>query len=425
MARPWAGVACGCFALTALFVLQLAEATRMARTPRSLRSAGDVCNADSPAFSASRCHELALGVTDPRDLLVPGKDPTFFQVLKGNATCGKTFHALSVDEAERLQPQLSRCLVSTWAAKMYSSLAADPCSQDSAEKADMVVLPGYTAVECNWPIFGGGVCMNTRDGLSNFARAGSACRGEDTLQAYRELQAHFGKHVVVLENSPNPRGNKYDLPDSSLYADPEMSWAFVGADSSHYRPGSDVSLPPGPSLRCQMSPQLAQSFEEPLEKKAFLATFKGSFESHPFRRQAQMELHDGQKVIIDDKHDDRWRFEELLYSTVFALILRGDDIMTTRVNEAICSGGIPVLVTDSWIPPFNETVPWESFGLIHDETDLGSLTSRLENLSKGDRMRLRQGAREACENNFQTIDRHAASLAQAVTRSPKQMQVTK
>eukprot|EP00408_Alexandrium_pacificum_P040386 CAMPEP_0171276848 /NCGR_PEP_ID=MMETSP0790-20130122/64053_1 /TAXON_ID=2925 /ORGANISM="Alexandrium catenella, Strain OF101" /LENGTH=256 /DNA_ID=CAMNT_0011745963 /DNA_START=42 /DNA_END=812 /DNA_ORIENTATION=- len=246
------------------------------------------------------------------------------------------------------------------------------------------------------------------------AREGSRCRGEDTLEAYRAIQGVLGKKVVVLENSPNPNGLKYDLPDDGIYAEPSMSWAFVGADTAHY-----VSLPPGPPLRCQLaSPfsRAAVSFSEPLEKKAYLASFKGGLHMHPFRYAAKVALHDGESIVIADASEDNWDFDELLYSSVFSLILRGDAIMTSRVNEAVCSGGIPVLVTDSWIPPFNETVPFTSFGLIHAEAEVGTLRDRLKKVSDEERARLRGAAKMACQENFQTIEMHAASLAQALSQ---------
>uniref|UniRef100_A0A7S4RLZ7 Exostosin GT47 domain-containing protein n=1 Tax=Alexandrium monilatum TaxID=311494 RepID=A0A7S4RLZ7_9DINO len=393
------------------------------QTRHKWSSASGVCDADSPVFSAALCHEMTIGVREPKHLLEPERwanSPSL--LVTGVTKCARKFHALSPREAEELQPHLAHCLLSTWAAKIYRSLTQAPCAEASPEDADLVVLPGYTATECNWPIFGGGVCSNQRDGLSNLARRGSVCRGEDTLLAYRAIQRSLGKHTVVLESSPNPNGDKYDLPDGRIYAEPNMSWALVGADLRHYRRGTDISLPPGPSARCRVggpASPVARSFGAPLESKAYLASFKGSFSSHPFRYAAREALHDGKRVVVSDKADPQWGFDELLFSSVFSLILRGDDIMTYRVNEAVCSGGIPVLVTDSWVPPFNETVPFETFGLIHDERDLWTLRGRLEGVSSRQRNRLREAARKVCADNFQTIDTHALTMAQAVGHTAK------
>ena len=36
--------------------------------------------------------------------------------------------------------------------------------------------------------------------------------------------------------------------------------------------------------------------------------------------------------------------------------------------DTICGGGIPVLLTDYLVPPFEDTLPWESFGVIINES---------------------------------------------------------
>lgn len=391
---------------------------------------GDVCDAESLAFDGGLCNEVSVGVKHPRQLLGPGaKDlpPGRIGLLatgeeEAEAKCNQTFYVLKLEEAEQMQPALATCLVSTWAAKFYVLLQKAACAAKSLEDASIVVLPGYTATECNWPIYNGGDCTVHDGAVSNLARRGRLCRGEDVVFDLQQLQAKLKKRTVVLENSPNNTGNKYDLATAAAYADGGLSWALVGTDAEHYRESQDISLPPGPSTRCDLtlSPRLEASFAEGLEKKRFLASFKGNMRMHYSRVHAAAVLHDGAQVIVSDKSDPLYDFDELLYSSVFALILRGDAIMTTRVNEAICSGGIPVLVTGSadrksaWVPPFQEVMPFESFGLMHDEKDIETLRPRLDALSKGERERLRQGARRACEHLFQNIEAHARALSLAL-----------
>ena len=37
---------------------------------------------------------------------------------------------------------------------------------------------------------------------------------------------------------------------------------------------------------------------------------------------------------------------------------------TFRFIDAVCSGSVPVLVTDKMVPPFDELVPFESYGVL-------------------------------------------------------------
>ena len=45
-----------------------------------------------------------------------------------------------------------------------------------------------------------------------------------------------------------------------------------------------------------------------------------------------------------------------------------DVLFTYRFSEAVCSGGIPVMVTSSQVPPLQDLVPFDTYGvLIRDE----------------------------------------------------------
>ncbi len=45
-----------------------------------------------------------------------------------------------------------------------------------------------------------------------------------------------------------------------------------------------------------------------------------------------------------------------------------DVLFTYRFTEAVCSGGIPVMVTSSQVPPLQDLVPFDTYGvLIRDE----------------------------------------------------------
>ena len=53
-----------------------------------------------------------------------------------------------------------------------------------------------------------------------------------------------------------------------------------------------------------------------------------------------------------------------------------DVLFTYRFSEAVCSGGIPVMVTSSQVPPLQDLVPFETYGvLIRDEEIPGAETN--------------------------------------------------
>merc|ERR1719478_986980 len=95
------------------------------------------------------------------------------------------------------------------------------------------------------------------------------------------------------------------------------------------------------------------------------------------RKRAMKYWHDGKSVVISDKNDeqDTYDFDDLMISSRFVLILAGDDVWSFRFNEAVCSGGVPVLVTNLWIPPFENIVPFETYGVLVRESSLDNATS--------------------------------------------------
>ena len=108
-------------------------------------------------------------------------------------------------------------------------------------------------------------------------------------------------------------------------------------------------------------------------------------------------------------------FVELNSRTTFALILRGDVRFSYRSNEAICSGGIPVLLTDYMVPPLNDALPWESFGVLINETKWRQTKAILDAIPLEHRRRLQLRARHVCHVHFATVPRQIQSVLDTIT----------
>ena len=100
---------------------------------------------------------------------------------------------------------------------------------------------------------------------------------------------------------------------------------------------------------------------------------------HPIRVYTHLHFHnktyEGKKVVIAERMTDEFvkGYGEVLHETVFSLLLRGDTHSTHRWNDVVCSGSVPVLVTDYMIPPYNELVPFESYGVFVRESHIDSI----------------------------------------------------
>ncbi|CAJ1360173.1 unnamed protein product [Effrenium voratum] len=324
--------------------------------------------------------------------------------------CERRFYVLSLEEAEVRAPQLRRCSVLAYAEALRRGLASSKCA-GSLEEAEVVVVPGYTFRNCHWPSYGQG-CSD-----ANVFRAGEECYDPSAVQSYGLLRDHpdFGGKALALVDA-GASVLKAWLAD--VYSDPRFILLRLGPALWFHRAGVDVSLPPGPTPRC--SGAAAQhAMDEPLSARRYLASFKGKLRNNAARVAMAKLHHNDLDVIVVDRLDDSHGYEELLYSSVFPLILEGDMLQTFRFTEAVCSGGIPVLVTSSQVPPLQELVPFESYGVLFREEELPSLVARLRALDGLTRARLRERALQVCRAHFRTLELQAASVALQLSRRPR------
>jgi len=279
-----------------------------------------------------------------------------------------------------------------------------------------LMLPPYSALECNWPAYGGGVC----DREANTYRYGTNKCQQELIDVATKLQARYaGKRILLIDQ--NPYWEPYNLPAAS-YAIEGHIWAKVNSLSAFYRPHVDISMPPPAVDRCRRTPAFA--YDEPLLQKKFFLSFKGNLENSPVRQAVLRNFNNNKDQVIHHSWDPSYDFDYLLHTSRFNLILRGDVEFSYRFNEAVCSGGVPVLVTDHWIPPFNELFPFESYGVFVHEKDVGSLLSILKALPDQEVEKRRSKARIYCQSSFQTTEASVAALMNHITQSSRYHRVT-
>ena len=138
--------------------------------------------------------------------------------------------------------------------------------------------------------------------------------------------------------------------------------------------------------------------------------------NNPIRKRAAALFHGatpkGLPVIIADKADPRWDYDQLRTSSVFNLILAGDLEFSYRFSEAVCSGGVPVLLANKWVPPFNDSLPFPGYGVyIHEDRIQDALTI-LGLLSASSIAALRTQAAVACRTHFRTVGATASQVLQ-------------
>merc|ERR1712187_208696 len=99
----------------------------------------------------------------------------------------------------------------------------------------------------------------------------------------------------------------------------------------------------------------------------------------------------------------------------------GDVEFSYRFNEAVCSGGVPVMITERWIAPFNEFMPFETYGITVPEHNVHNLAATLKAIPKEKVRELRRAARGVCAKAFITPEASILALLEFLTLTRVQL----
>mmetsp|Transcript_99450 Transcript_99450/g.186859 ORF Transcript_99450/g.186859 Transcript_99450/m.186859 type:complete len:396 (+) Transcript_99450:150-1337(+) len=360
------------------------------------------CDEQSAAYDAKACLMRSLGMSMTK-LNVSVSSSTAAVHLMRSAGCSKMMKIFTIPEIEELFPSLKGCHLTTYAGFLQAAIQHEPCQVKKISQADVIFMPPYLAKECNWPSYGKGLCFSE----ANMLRPGKICR-QEPLEAVAKLQEEHGKPVVVVDMS------SFQGIDG---LEKKNVWVKLNLQKSRYRAGHTISQAPPPFLpRCQLCSRRADlCYSGGLDRKQYVLTFKGSIKRNKIRSRVRHLFHSpSDKRIIVDNNDTRWDYDDLLHASKFVLILKGDADFSYRFTEAVCSGGVPVLVTSSWVPPFNEVKSFASYGIQMRESEVDKLLEVLSKYSAEDLEKLRKEARHACETMFMSVSLQAKAMVQNV-----------
>lgn len=96
------------------------------------------------------------------------------------------------------------------------------------------------------------------------------------------------------------------------------------------------------------------------------------------------------KVIVDGSKIDKFLHFRHLMDSTFCACPRGLTSATARFQQVILAGCIPVVLSNSFIPPFESVLNPTDYMIQHDEKDIGSLLERLRRISDEEIYRLQR-----------------------------------
>ncbi|KAK6140915.1 hypothetical protein DH2020_025343 [Rehmannia glutinosa] len=159
--------------------------------------------------------------------------------------------------------------------------------------------------------------------------------------------------------------------------------------------GKDVSLPEI-YIRDAKNP-LKDLGGKPPSQRGILAFFAGKM--HGYLRPILLnywENKDPDMKIFGKLHDVKGQMTYIQYmkSSKYCLSAKGYEPYTPRVIEAIYYECVPVIISDNYVPPFFETLNWESFAVFVLEKDIPNLKNILLSISEKRYIKMQQRVRQ-------------------------------
>jgi hypothetical protein len=123
-------------------------------------------------------------------------------------------------------------------------------------------------------------------------------------------------------------------------------------------------------------------------KKKYIASFNGSFYTHPIRVEMEKRFEKNQEVLIQGglttRFYKRWlwakNYNLNTMASYVALSPRGTSCSSFRFFEAMQLGVAPCLIGDKDVRPFKNFIPWDDISYYASSVD--ELESLLNNLDK-------------------------------------------
>ncbi|KAK6161865.1 hypothetical protein DH2020_001706 [Rehmannia glutinosa] len=169
--------------------------------------------------------------------------------------------------------------------------------------------------------------------------------------------------------------------------------------------GKDVSLPET-SVRSPQNP-LKQLGGNPPSHRQILAFFAGRM--HGSLRPVLLnywENKDPDMKIFGKmrKAKGQMSYVQYMKSSKYCICAKGFEVNSPRVVEAIFYECVPVIISDNFVPPFFETLNWESFAVFVLEKDIPNLKSILLSISKERYIEMQKRVKQSVSDKTLVMD---------------------
>ncbi|XP_009622709.1 putative glycosyltransferase At5g03795 [Nicotiana tabacum] len=99
-------------------------------------------------------------------------------------------------------------------------------------------------------------------------------------------------------------------------------------------------------------------------------------------------------VLVYEKLPRSKSYESMLKKSKFCLCPSGYEVASPRVVEAIYAECIPVLISDSYVPPFSDVLNWKSFSVTVAVKDIPNIKKILMSISQSQYLRMHRRVKQ-------------------------------
>lgn len=160
--------------------------------------------------------------------------------------------------------------------------------------------------------------------------------------------------------------------------------------SEGFNPRKDVSLP---EVNIKTDDTMGIGGPSP-SRRSILAFFAGGL--HGAIRHKLMQQWEGkdQDVSVYEKLPPGKSYETMLKNSKFCLCPSGYEVASPRVVEAIYAECVPVLISDGYVPPFNDVLNWNTFSVKEAAEDIPNIKKILMSISQSQYLRMHRRVKQ-------------------------------
>ena len=123
-------------------------------------------------------------------------------------------------------------------------------------------------------------------------------------------------------------------------------------------------------------------------RRSILAFFAGHLHGHIRYLLLEQWKNKDQDVQVYDQLPGKVSYNSMLKKSRFCLCPSGYEVASPRVVEAIYAECVPVLISDSYVPPFSDVLNWKSFSVQVEVKDIPNIKKILMGISQRQYLRM-------------------------------------